>query len=67
MKITVNNKPREFQRDSIPLEELLRECDMPKTGIAVAVNNKVVRSKDRENTEIMDGDNVMVIQAVCGG
>lgn len=67
MEITVNNKPRTFAGESLQLTELLQACEMPQKGIAVAINNKVVRKGDWPSTEVKDGDSIMVIQAVCGG
>lgn len=67
MEITVNNKPRTFAGESLQLMELLQACEMPQKGIAVAINNKVVRKGDWSSTEVKDGDSIMVIQAVCGG
>ncbi|MGE3801289.1 MAG: sulfur carrier protein ThiS [Candidatus Kapaibacterium sp.] len=38
-----------------------------KPGIAVAVNDTVVRRSDWEKTELADGDHVEVITAMQGG
>lgn len=68
MKLFVNQK--EFNTDSATLtvEGLLKEIQVnTATGIAVAVNNKVVRKTDRDSTLLNDGDNVTIITAVCGG
>ena len=49
------------------LMSVLEACDLPQKGIAVAINNKVVRKADWPLTTVKDGDSVTVIQAVCGG
>lgn len=67
MEITVNKVPRVFDGVSKALPEVIAECGMPIKGIAVAINNKVVRKADWETTEVCEGDNVTIIQAVCGG
>lgn len=36
-------------------------------GIAVAVNNKVVRRAQWDTTELLDGDSVVLLTAVQGG
>lgn len=67
MEITVNDKARTFAGDTRPLAEVLELCALPQTGIAVAINNKVVRKAEWPLTTVKDGDSVTVIQAVCGG
>lgn len=67
MNITINGKSFDFQSPSITLEQALQRCDIPKSGIAVAVNNSVVRQAAWSETILGDGDTVIVINAVCGG
>ncbi len=47
--------------------DLLRMHDVSSAGVAVAVNNAVVRRADWAVKTLSDGDKVMVITAVCGG
>lgn len=47
--------------------DLLRMHDVTSAGVAVAVNNAVVRRADWAEKTLSDGDKVMVITAVCGG
>lgn len=47
--------------------DLLRMHDVSSAGVAVAVNNAVVRRADWAVKALSDGDKVMVITAVCGG
>lgn len=67
MKITVNRKIHDFEGDSKVLLSVLEDCDLPLKGIAVALNNKVVPKEQWSAREVKDGDNITVIQAVCGG
>lgn len=67
MNITVNKKVHTFEGDTMALVSVLDACDLPQKGIAVAINNKVVRKADWPVTFVNDGDSVTVIQAVCGG
>lgn len=67
MKITINGKTFDFPQNSLSLEEVLTGCDIPRTGIAVAVNNSVVRQAAWSETMLRDGDTIIVINAVCGG
>lgn len=65
MNITFNGK--EIVSDSVTLSELLAELDMPATGIAVAVNNDMVRKDRWDSFALKENDKVLVIRAACGG
>lgn len=67
MQIIVNEKIREF---SVPLNitELLATINLPSvTGIAVAVNNQVIKRDEWERFHLSEGDRVLVIKATQGG
>ena len=65
MNIKINNKETEVKATS--LQELATEISLPEKGVAVAVNNRMVTRADWSHTAINDGDNIVVIKAVCGG
>lgn len=67
MKVYLNQK--EFSTDSerLTVAALLEMNQLPTVGLAVAVNNKVVRKADWATAELAEGDKVTVITAVCGG
>ena len=65
MNIKINNKEMEVKATS--LQELATEISLPEKGVAVAVNNRMVTRADWNHTAINDGDNIVVIKAVCGG
>ena len=67
MKLFVNQKEFHTDSDRLTVFELLNEIRSFKPGIAVAVNNKVVRKVDWESTMLAEGDKITVITAVCGG
>ncbi len=66
MKIIINKKESEIAKDTT-LAELIRDNNMTMTGIAVAINGKVVRRGEWETTLLSDGMEITVISAVCGG
>lgn len=67
MKLYVNQK--EYYKDSerLTVAELLNDINVCTAGIAVAVNNKVVRKINWDTTSLTDGDTITVITAICGG
>lgn len=70
--ITVNGEARTVP-DGYPLTELLRDLDVdPDTkaqtaGVAVALNESVVRRQDWDDVRLAEEDTVEVIQAQPGG
>ncbi|MDE7120009.1 MAG: sulfur carrier protein ThiS [Muribaculaceae bacterium] len=55
------DKPRATVADLVAMAQI------PVTGTAVALNNRVVPRKAWGETWLSDGDKVTVITAVCGG
>ena len=70
--ITVNGDDR-MVPDGYPLTDLLRDLDIdPRdtdetTGVAVALNESVVRRQDWDDVRLAEEDRVEVIQAQPGG
>ena len=70
--ITVNGESRTVPED-YPLTELLRDLDIEPgneketSGVAVALNDSVVRQQDWEDVRLADEDRVEVIEAQPGG
>ncbi len=67
MNIFFNNAEIELPAGIESVAELLRSRGVHTTGIAVAVNDRVVRKAAWGDTRLNEGDKVMVITAVCGG
>lgn len=66
MTIFLNRTAVEVE-SPVTLAELLRQQGIPARGIAVAIDNKVVRKDAWESTTLEEGCNITVIRAVCGG
>lgn len=67
MNIFFNNTEIELPGAAVSVGELLKSRGVPAAGIAVAINDKVVRKSEWETTLLSQGDRVIVITAVCGG
>lgn len=67
MKITLNGKQISIEAQQTSVAQLLKQNLMPASGIAVALNDKVVRKTSWDSTFLHDGDSLTVITAVCGG
>ena len=66
MKATINGETREFP-DGTTVAALLEALGAPRSGIAVARNDRVVRRVEYEIQQIADGDTIEIIRAVAGG
>lgn len=67
MEIKINNQIKTLDADCLVLTDVINACDFPDKGIAVAVNNTVIRRAKWNDTVVGNGDCLTVIQAVCGG
>lgn len=65
MKIKVNDK--EVQTSAETLAQLAAEMNLPAKGVAVAINQNMIHRSDWETTPLSDGQDIIIINAVCGG
>ena len=65
MKLKVNGK--EVETGATNLFLFSQEQNLPATGIAVAVNNRMIPRAEWDSFALNDGDNILIIKAVCGG
>lgn len=66
MIVEINNEPIEFDSD-ISVKDMLARRDEGTSGIAVAVNDKIVRRTEWANVTLKNGDKVIIIKAAYGG
>lgn len=69
ISITVNGEERTVP-DDYPLTELLHDLEIDPedtSGVAVAINESVVRRQNWEDVRLGDEDTIEVIQAQQGG
>lgn len=67
MKILLNQKEVTVDSPETTVAKLVELKQLPSFGVAIAVNNKVVRKADWGSTVLHEGDNITLISAVCGG
>ncbi|TDI74543.1 MAG: sulfur carrier protein ThiS [Bacteroidetes bacterium] len=69
MHLTVNGTERQFKNETT-VSDLLRSIQIDPAsarGIAVALNDRIVRKADWESKVLSDGDRVEVVTAQQGG
>lgn len=65
MTLIINNQ--EVVTEVTTVAALAHELDLPVHGVAIAVNNCVIRHEQWENNPIKDGDRITIIKAAYGG
>jgi sulfur carrier protein len=66
MNVIINNEPTQVD-DRISVARLIAEREAKTAGIAVAVNNAIVRRADWEQHLLNPDDNIIIIKAAYGG
>ena len=65
MRLKVNDKEVETGASNLSL--FFQEQNLPATGIAIAVNNRMVPRTEWDSYVLHEGDSILIIKAVCGG
>lgn len=66
MTIKVNESLREFSNTSTLLE-LINELQVQTNGIAIAVNENVIKKENWISHKLRENDNVLIIKSTQGG
>jgi len=66
LRVYINGEIREFS-DTISLDQLIDDLELPATRLAIEVNRKVVRRADWVTTKLHDGDHIEIVHFVGGG
>ena len=65
MRLRVNDKEVETGASNLSL--FSQEQNLSATGIAIAVNNRMVPRTEWDSYVLHEGDSILIIKAVCGG
>ena len=65
MKLKVNDK--EVETGATNLSQFSQEQNLPTSGIAVAVNQRMIPRAEWDSYALNEGDSILIIKAVCGG
>ncbi len=66
MKLIVSGAEREFE-SAVNISALIERLALDARGVAVAVNDEVVRRNAWQERKLCDGDRVEIVRAVQGG
>ncbi len=65
MKVSINNK--ETETNALNVKQLAEEMRLPATGVAIAISNQMVPRDEWESTQILEGADIVIVKAFCGG
>jgi len=67
MKIILNNRQEEFDKEIMTIRELLDEKNFTFKMLVIKINNKLVRKEHYDTSLVRDGDDVSVLHLISGG
>ncbi|MBQ4520741.1 MAG: sulfur carrier protein ThiS [Bacteroidaceae bacterium] len=65
MTLTINNQSVETSAHT--LSELGVELSLPESGVAIAVNNRMIPRAEWETHALSENMQIVIIKAACGG
>lgn len=65
MQLNINNIP--YETASTTLAQLAQERSLPDSGVAIAVNNRMVPRTQWSEFAILDGQQITILKAFSGG
>ena len=67
MKILLNNRDEEFQKEQLTVQELLERKNFTFKMLIIRINGNIVKKNQYNETVIHDSDDVMVLHLISGG
>ncbi|MDZ7737789.1 MAG: sulfur carrier protein ThiS [Bacteroidales bacterium] len=67
MKITLNNRPEEFEGDSMTVTEMLERKKFTFRMRIIKINGRLIKKQDYDKAVIKDGDDVQMLYLMSGG
>ena len=67
MKISLNNRPEEFDKDEITVDEMIVIKKFSFKMRVIKINGKFIRKEEYSTAIIKDGDNVQMLYLMSGG
>ena len=67
MNITLNNRPQFFEANKLTIDEILKLKKFSFKMLVIKVNGKLIKKKQYDVQEVIDGDNVQILHLISGG
>lgn len=66
MRVKINNSATVVDKGTT-LADCARVQNLPEKGVAIAVNNEMVERAEWDKHTLHEGDDIVILKAVCGG
>lgn len=67
MTVTLNGQCRQFDRETIPLPEMIHLLGIGAQPVLVELNGGAILSREFDRQTVRDGDVIEIIRMVAGG
>jgi len=68
MKLKINGKVKEFDKELKTISDLLTELEIKRPGqVAVEINKEIIMQSDFGSTAVKDDDSIEIVSFVGGG
>ncbi len=67
MNIILNNTPESIEAEGLSVNELIRYKNFTFRLLVTKVNDQLVRTDERDNVIVNEGDNVQILHLISGG
>ncbi len=67
MNITLNNRPEAIEGEQMSISKLIKYKNFTFKLLVTKLNGKLVKTNERDQTLVHDGDNVQIIHLISGG
>jgi sulfur carrier protein len=67
MNITLNNRPEAIEGEQMSISELIKYKNFTFKLLVTKLNGKLVKTAERDEAKVHDGDNVQIIHLISGG
>ncbi|MDP3462679.1 MAG: sulfur carrier protein ThiS [Bacteroidales bacterium] len=67
MNIILNNTPEKIDAENLSVNELIRYKNFTFRLLVTKVNDRLVRTDERDNVIVNEGDNVQILHLISGG
>jgi thiamine biosynthesis protein ThiS len=67
MRITINNTSEQIDRDQLTVNELIRYKNYTFKLLVTKVNGQLVKTHERDDVLVREGDDVQILHLISGG
>ncbi|MCD6090176.1 MAG: sulfur carrier protein ThiS [Bacteroidales bacterium] len=67
MKIILNNRPVNFNADTLSISDIIQQKNFTFKLLVTKINGELIKKENRGMAFAKDGDNVLILHLISGG